>query len=353
MDYAEALAFLDGRQETRWKLGLSRVEGLLAAVGDPQEGAPAVHVAGTNGKGSFCALLSAALTGAGLRTGLTTSPHLLSPRERIRVDGRAVSEEDLAALLSRLRSAETEEATYFELMTAAAFLHFRRERADVMVVETGLGGRLDATNALRAPLLTAVTSIGYDHMQHLGDTLEAIAGEKAGILKRGCRFLRGDMDPLAARVLDERAGAVGAPRRTAVPRLARVSEDWDAGRQEAVTPGGTRVTVPLLGDAALGNAALVLAALEELRAAGLPFDLARAVAGMAAARWPARFQVLALGGGRRVVVDGAHNEPALEAFSATWRRSPFSSGDPLVVAGALADKDWRSLAARLAPLAGR
>jgi dihydrofolate synthase/folylpolyglutamate synthase len=353
MDFAQARAFLDGRQETRWKLGLSRIEAVLAAVGDPHVGLPAVHVAGTNGKGSFCALLEAALRGAGLKTGLTTSPHLHSPLERIVVDGAPISPADFARHLARLKRTEPEEATYFELVTAAAFMHFRQERVDAAVVETGLGGALDATNALREPLLTVVTSIGYDHQQHLGETLELIAGEKAGILKDGVPFLCGEEDPAPLRVLAARAREVGARMRGAPARLKRLREDWERGSQEAVTAGGTRLRVPLLGDAALRNASLVVAALEELNGRRLSFDMGAALAGLSKAVWPARFQVLPLGGGRRVVLDGAHNEAALAAFADTWRRSPFSAQDPLVVIGALADKDWERLADLAAPLAAR
>ncbi|TBR20820.1 bifunctional folylpolyglutamate synthase/dihydrofolate synthase [bacterium] len=353
MEFAEAKAWLDGRQETRWKLGLTRMEAVLAAVGDPHVGLPAVHVAGTNGKGSFCAMLEAALRGAGLKTGLTTSPHLHTPLERIRVDGKPVSGADFARHLARLKRTEPEEATYFELVTAAAFMQFRQERVDVAVVETGLGGALDATNVLPEPLLTVVTSIAYDHQQHLGDTLELIAGEKAGILKPGAPFLCGEDDPAPLRVLAARARKVGARMRGAPAPLARLREDWERGTQEAATVGGTRVRVPLLGDAALKNAALVVAALEELNGRRLSFDRAAALKGLSTAVWPCRFQVLPLGGGRRVVLDGAHNEAAMTAFADTWSRSPFSGQDPLIVMGVLADKDWERLADLAAPLAGR
>lgn len=353
MDYAAALSFLDGRQETRWKLGLERIEGLLASVGEPHEGLGAIHVAGTNGKGSFCAMLASALTGSGLKTGLYTSPHLASPCERISIDGKRIAEADFARHILRLKACEPEEATYFELLTAAAFLHFRQERVDAAVVEVGLGGRLDATNVLRSPLLTVVTSIGYDHVEHLGDTLEKIAAEKGGILKGGAPFLCGEEDPLPKGVLAARARAVGARLRSAPRPLRRLSEDWERGRQEAETVGGTRVSVPLLGDAALKNAALVLAALEELRTKGLKIPEGRALAGLAAARWPARFEVRRLAGAKTLVVDGAHNPAAMEAFAATWRRSPFFHGDPLIVIGVLADKDWERLSSLAAPLAGR
>ncbi len=156
MNYDEALAFLDRRQETRWKLGLSRIESLVAALGDPQKDFPSVHVAGTNGKGTFCALLASILRASGRRVGLFASPHLVGPDERIRVDGRKIPPADLARMLTAARDAESEEASYFELMTAAAFLYFKEQEVDIAVIEVGLGGRLDATNVLR-PALSVIT----------------------------------------------------------------------------------------------------------------------------------------------------------------------------------------------------
>ncbi|MBI3296739.1 MAG: bifunctional folylpolyglutamate synthase/dihydrofolate synthase [Elusimicrobia bacterium] len=349
MSCAEALSFLDGRQETRWKLGLSRIAGLLAAVANPHDGLPAIHVAGTNGKGSFCAMLASALTGGGLKTGLYTSPHLVTPLERISIDGRNISEADFARHILKLKAAEPEESTYFELVTAAAFMHFKQEGVEAAVIETGLGGRLDATNALKDPLMTVVTSIDYDHMQHLGDTLEKIAEEKAGIIKGGAPFLCGEVEPLSKAVLTSKAKQVGAKYRSAPPALERISEDWENGTQRAKTQGGTEVVVPLLGDAALKNAAMVLTALELLK---LPIHQRGALAGLAKTRWPARFEVRKERT-KRIVLDGAHNPAAMEAFAKTWKRSPYFSQDPLIVMGVLADKEWERLAVQAASLSDR
>ncbi|MDD5305276.1 MAG: Mur ligase family protein, partial [Elusimicrobia bacterium] len=182
MIFAEALAVLEERQETKIVLGLGRVRAHLARLGDPHLAVPAIHVAGTNGKGSTCAILSAVLSAAGYSTGLFISPHLLSVRERISVDGREISESEFSRFMARALAADKKkELTYFELLTSIAFQHFADKKCAVMVLETGLGGRLDATNVIPRPLAAIVTSIDYDHQAYLGETLKAIAREKAGI----------------------------------------------------------------------------------------------------------------------------------------------------------------------------
>ena len=183
--YEKALAALNGRQETRIHLGLGRVRRLLAALGGPQEAYPSVHVAGTNGKGSVCAMLDSVLREAGLRVGLYTSPHLHDVRERIRVGGRPIGPAAFAKAMRRVLAAETEPLTYFEMLTATAFVHFRAAGVDVAVLETGLGGRLDATNVVLRPLACLIPAVDFDHMDWLGDSLASIAREKAGILKAG------------------------------------------------------------------------------------------------------------------------------------------------------------------------
>lgn len=351
MSYRDALAFLEGRQETRWKLGLSRIEGLLGRLGDPQDAVPAVHVTGTNGKGTFCALLAAVLREAGLKTGLYTSPHLIEPVERIALDGRPVAREDFARLLAAVRAAETEQASYFELVTAAAFLAFREARADVAVVEVGLGGRLDATNALRRPALTVVTSIGLDHAPQLGSTHASVAREKAGILKPGAPFLCGEEAPEALAVLRERAYEVGAPMILPRPAFRVLAEDWEGGFQD-VDFGGRVLRLGLLGAAAARNAALVLAAVDELKSRGWRVPEEAAARGFAAPAWRARLEPLRLAGGRTLVLDGAHNLPAMEAFAAAWRRSPWGGRPAPLIAAFLRDKDYEGMARVLAPLAG-
>ncbi|MFH1725698.1 MAG: folylpolyglutamate synthase/dihydrofolate synthase family protein [Elusimicrobiota bacterium] len=357
MTYREALRFLEERQETRWKLGLSRIQGLLAALGDPQDGLACVHVAGTNGKGTFAALLAEVLRAAGLRVGLFTSPHLREPLERIRVDGEAVPPGEFGRLIARARAAEPERASYFELVTAAAFLCFRERKVDVAVIEVGLGGRLDATNVLKRPLLSVITSIAIDHASHLGHTLAAIAGEKAGIVKRGVPCLCGGIAPEALAVIRERVRASGARMIEPRPGLRTVAARWEEGVQELETPEGRRLSLRLLGEAAARNASLALAAVAELRAQGLRIPEEAVARGFSEVRWPCRFEVVRIPApkegypGRAVVLDGAHNPAAMEAFLSTWSGSPWSRQETVFIVGLLRDKGYAEIARMLAPFA--
>ncbi|MFA6028628.1 MAG: Mur ligase family protein [Elusimicrobiota bacterium] len=351
---SDPLLWLESSQETRWEFGLGRIRGLLSRLGEPQHGFRAVHVSGTNGKGTFCALLAAALRASGYRTGLYLSPHLADLRERIQVDGRPVSPAGLRRALEAVRTAERERATFFELLTAAAFHHFRESGVEVAVIETGLGGRLDATNVLEEPLLSVITSVGFDHVQLLGDTLAAIASEKAGILKRGSAALSGETaaEPLAA--IRAKADELGCRVETPRARLRSVRTDWKAGRQELEDEKGARWTLALAGRAAARNAALVLDAARVLETRGLRLPKKALARAFSELRWAGRFQILTLKGRRRgktLVLDGAHNPPALEAFLETWRESPFSRERATFMVGMLADKDHASMLARLAPAA--
>ncbi|HBL15249.1 MAG: hypothetical protein A2X36_03240 [Elusimicrobia bacterium GWA2_69_24] len=347
MNYEGALRLLEERQDVRWKTGLTRSSALLRGLGDPQDAVPCVHVAGTNGKGTVCALLANILGAAGLRVGLNTSPHLADPRERMLVGGRRISREDFGRMVGRARDAEEDEASWFELLTGAAFLHFRERKADIAVVEVGLGGRLDATNVIRAPLLTVITSISFDHTQQLGHTLAAIAAEKAGIVKPGVPCISGEDAPEALGAIRARCAEVGAPLITSRPVLRTVAERWEDGSQELECEDGRRLRLRLMGAAAATNASIVLAAVSELRTRGLAIPDAAVARGFAELDWPCRFQV-ARESSRTVVLDGAHNVAAMESFTETWRRSPWSRQDPLFVLGMLKDKDAGAMARLLA-----
>lgn len=324
MTYEGALAVLGARQETVIELGLERVRRRLRELGDPQEKVPAFHVAGTNGKGSTCAILASVLRAAGYRVGLYISPHLLDIRERISVNGKPISRSDFGRLFDAKN-----ELTYFELLTVLAFRYFAEKKCDVMVLETGLGGRLDATNVILSPLAAVVTSVDYDHQAYLGKTLKAIAREKAGIFKAG----RPAVHPRHA-VL-ERTTVRG--RRVVVKKpwpVARV--DWRKGAQ---TVGGYKLS--LLGSHQGWNAALAHAAVE---ASGLRVPRAAWKKGMATVVWPGRFQILG-----NVIVDGAHNPEASRALAATFKASPFSRKPTRWVLGMMRDKDARGVLAPLAP----
>lgn len=322
------LARLTGLHPKSIDLSLDRILRLLARLGDPHLAVPpAVHVAGTNGKGSVVAYLRAILEAAGQRVHVYTSPHLVRFNERIRLDGRLIEDEPLIELLEECERANRDEPiTLFEITTAAAFLAFARAPADVLLLETGLGGRLDATNVVPRPSLTAITAIAYDHMQYLGDTLRAIAGEKAGIMKRGVPCVVGPQPPEVAAVLAARAAAAGAP-------LFRAGPDWqaeavDGGLRWRDTRAEVRLPLPVLpGVHQIENAGIAVACARKLD--GFPLNDLAVARGLRGAEWPARLQRLLRGPllalappGSEVWLDGGHNPAAGQALAATfagWR----------------------------------
>jgi dihydrofolate synthase/folylpolyglutamate synthase len=325
-------------------LGLGRVGRLLAALGDPQRHlAPVIHVAGTNGKGSTVAFLRAMLEAAGKRVHVYTSPHLVRFNERIRVAGALVDDERLGALLEECEAANAgAPITFFEITTVAALLAFARTPADAVLLETGLGGRLDATNVVERPAVTAITRISFDHRSFLGDTLEAIAGEKAGIFKPGVpAVLAPQPAAAAARTLMARASAIGAPVHTW-----SVTARADGGLRFDSPSRGIDLPPPgLAGAHQLGNAGVAVACLDHL-----PFAVSdTAVAqGLVRVEWPARLQrlgrgplVQALPPGWELWLDGGHNDSAGEvlAVQATaWAMEPPAL--PLVmIHGMLASKE--------------
>ena len=330
-------------------LSLDRVWRLLAALGHPERALPpAVHVAGTNGKGSTLAFLRAMLEAAGYRVQVYSSPHLVRFHERIRLADGLIAEERLLALLEEAEAANAgQPITYFEITTCAAFLAFAHDAADVLLLETGLGGRLDATNVLDRPALTAITPVSLDHMQYLGDTLAEIAGEKAGILKPGAPAVVAPQAPEALVPIAERADALGV-----APYLG--GRDWTHAPDEAaegfVYAGGRlsgRWPAPrLLGPYQIANAATALACAETLQGFEIDADAARR--GLAAAQWPGRMQPLTSGAladllpdGWELWLDGGHNAAAGEVLAAAvdaWRRRGADARPLHVVYGMLNSK---------------
>ena len=319
------LAELAARRRFGMKPGLDAIRTLCAVLGDPQLSVPAVHVAGTNGKGAVCAMLDACLRETGLRVGRYTSPHLVALNERFFLDGRPVSDnvlEDCSARVSAaVSSSPASDLTFFEALTAVAFLLYARERVDALVLETGLGGRLDATNVC-APILTVITRIGLDHCDWLGDTVEKIADEKAGIIKPGVPVVLGrNVDSVVA-VVKARADAVGAPFFYA-PDLASETE--------------IPADFSLAGTFNRENAVTALAALKVLSSRLPPpsFLFPRPpslAAGFARVVWPGRFQRVG-----RFLVDGAHNPPAARALASALAEQGLR--DLTLVCGFCGDKD--------------
>ena len=351
MTYAEAVArilALRGGEMAGMRPGLARIEALLEALGHPERAFRIVQVGGTNGKGSIAAMLAAILAAAGLRTGLYTSPHLCSFRERIRVNGRAIPEADVAdgveaigTLVARL------DASMFEAATALALDHFARESVDIAVLEVGLGGRLDSTTVGR-PEVEVLGRIDYDHQAVLGRTLAEIAAEKAAIIRSGVA-LCARQEPEALAVLVARAREVGVPLLQEGRELAVSTRSFDLSGQRLDLAGpGWRledVRCALLGVFQPGNALLAAAA---ARCLGTGEGAVRA--GLAAVRWPGRFQILQ----ERpiVVVDGAHNPGGARALAASLR-AYFPGQAVTFVLGIFADKDQAGILEALVPLAAR
>jgi len=313
-------------------LGLERIERLLKALGSPEKKLPPiVHVAGTNGKGSLVAYLRAMAEAAGRRVHVYTSPHLVRFNERIRVAGHIIGDGELDEILTECEQANGEQPiTFFEITTAAAYLAFSRVPADLTVIEVGMGGRYDATNVI-APALSAITPIGYDHTGFLGDKLEGIAGEKAGILKPAVPAVIGRQRDLSAQVIAAEAARLGAP-------LFRMGREW----QVTPTASGFRYDSDLLGldlpapalsgAHQIDNAATAVACIERLRATGLAIGDAAIRTGLGTVDWPARLQKLsrgplveALPPGCELWLDGGHNEDcglALARMASDWAREP-------------------------------
>ncbi len=329
-------------------LTLDRVERLLAALDHPERRLPPViHVAGTNGKGSTLAMIRAGLEGAGLRAHVYTSPHLARFHERIRLAGDLIAEDHLTALLDEVMQANGPESiTFFEATTCAAFLAFSRVPADYLLLEVGLGGRVDATNVIDRPALTVITPVSIDHQQYLGDTLAAIAGEKAGILKRGVPCVVGPQDPEALEVIEARAARLGAP-------LLVHGQHWhcfaEAGRMVFQDENGLLdLPLPNLpGPHQIDNAGAALAALRAL-GTGAP------EAAVGRAEWPARMQRLrhgplveAAGPGIELWLDGGHNPAGGEAVAATLSTLPKRATH--LICGMLNTKDVTGYMRPLAP----
>ena len=326
--YKEALAWLFRTQLFGIKLGLESIQRLLASLDLPAPEQRIIHVAGTNGKGSVCAMLDAICRAQGYRTGLFTSPHLITYRERIRVDGEMISVEEVTEGLELIRERVREwdpHPTFFEISTALALWHFKRAACEVVVLEVGMGGRLDATNAID-PLVSVITPIDYDHQKWLGDSLVEIAGEKAGIIKQRTPVVSAPQQSEAADVIRTRAAECDAP-------LAFVSDTYDASR------------IALPGEHQAQNAAVAVAA---LRAAEIEVSDDAVRFGLATVSWPARFQRCS----DQVVVDGAHNPAGARVLARTWA-SVFGSERAAIILAVLRDKDAAAIVRALAPIAHR
>jgi dihydrofolate synthase/folylpolyglutamate synthase len=338
LNYKEALAWLYGLQRFGIKLGLENIRRLLdelsrsgdfqVAVGDLQIAFPwkVIHVAGTNGKGSVCAMIDSICRVQGYRTGLFISPHLITFRERIRVNGETISEDAVADGLTMIRDLIADwdpHPTFFEVTTALALKHFGDAKIDIAILETGLGGRLDATNAVQSDV-SVITPIALDHERWLGHTLAEIAGEKAGIIKPGVPVVSASQQPQAEEVIRARAAERGSP-------VQFVNETY------------LRSPVALRGEFQKQNAALAIAAIQ---AGKIQIGEKAIVRGLAAIEWPARFQKW----DERTIIDGAHNPSAARVLAQTWWEV-FGDQKATLVLAVLSDKDLRGICEALTPIA--
>jgi dihydrofolate synthase / folylpolyglutamate synthase len=370
MNYQQAWAFLDNLQFFKIKLGLESMNQFLEAVGNPHRALRFIHVAGTNGKGSVSTTLRTILTGAGYKVGLYTSPHLSCVRERFRIDGRFISEEAFARQASAIREALGErQITYFEFATALALLWFAEERVDVAILEVGMGGRLDATNVV-TPLVSVITNVSMDHEQYLGNTLAAVAFEKAGVVKLGVPVIAGLAQDESLTVVEQVCRERQAPlfllgwEFAAVPGT---EGSWEyRGIDESHSLAGLHCR--LKGGYQIGNAALALAALETISGI-LPVSGEAIRQGLLSVAWPGRLEFFCLADGkpaecpadgsmehpasfRRYLLDGAHNPAGVESLRDALI-SEFRYARLILVWACMGDKDVAATLTVIAPLADR
>ena len=359
--YQETVDYLFGLQKYGIKFGLANSFSLMELLGRPHKKFRSVHIAGTNGKGSTAAFLSGILQAAGFRVGLYTSPHLVHFTERIRINNVQITEERVVALARKVREAcrlivpdagkERPSPTFFEVTTAMAFACFAEEGVDIAVIEAGMGGRLDSTNVI-TPLVSIITNIDLEHIEFLGDTLEQIAGEKAGIIKEGVPVVTGATQPGVIEVLESAAVSRQAP-------LYRAPKDF---RPERIIPGPPQVfdyqgiggafpslRIQMLGRHQVDNAALALAAVECLRNAGLAIDEPALREGLGRTFWEGRMERVS----ERpdIYLDGAHNPASARVLARSIAAMKPAYRKLILIIGILADKDYRRIVAELVPLA--
>lgn len=352
MNYSEALDYIHGISWTFCKPGLERIGELCRRLGSPEKDLKFIHVAGTNGKGSFSSMLASVLTHSGYKTGLFTSPYIVRFNERMKIDGVDISDSELAEItefVKPIADSMDDKPTEFELITAIGFEYFKRHGVDLVVLEAGMGGRLDSTNIIESPILSVITGVALDHTAFLGDTVEKIAKEKAGIIKTRRPVLFGGKDRSAAAVIESVAEAKGS-------RTYRT--DTECLDIKSMTVSGTKfdykshtgMEIRLLGAYQPENAANVLEAVDILRDRGLDISEESVKVGLLAARWPARFEIICTS--PLIIYDGAHNPEGITAAKESIKRY-FPSEKVIALTGVLRDKDYEFIAGELSEIADR
>ena len=350
MNYDEALEYIHKINWCFCNPGLERIEHLCDALGNPQKKLKFIHVAGTNGKGSFCAMLSGILKSAGYKTGLFTSPYIKVFNERMAIDGEMISNEELAALTEYIKpiaDAMEEKPTEFELITALAFEYFSRHGCDYVVLECGLGGRLDSTNIIDSTLLSVITGIALDHTSILGDTVEKIAYEKAGIIKSGTPCLWCGENKSAEAVILKRANELSSPLYTVDHSKTEVSS-FDLNGTVFSYKEHKDIFIPLLGEYQPFNASNVLCAVDILRNMGLEITDSAIREGMKGVVWHARFEIISKS--PLVIADGGHN-PEGVASAVSSVKKYFKGKKLYIITGVMADKDTEYIASQIGSVA--
>lgn len=346
---AQAIAWVFDLQKFGIKFGLSSTLDLLARLDLPYQEGRYIHLAGTNGKGSVAAMLSAVLSRAGYPVGLFTSPHLVDFRERFRLRDQEISEARVLSLINQVCQAvdASEPPTFFEFVTAMALLYYHQEQAAPIILETGLGGRLDATNIVQ-PLVTVITNIGHDHHEHLGSGLLQIAAEKAGIIKAGVPLVTMARQKRVLELFRERCRELGAPLYQGGVDFAARGGPAGRFRYRGLHQELSGLNLNLLGRHQYGNAALALAVLELLAERGFPAPAEAIREGLKHTHWPGRLEQVAQD--PRIILDGAHNPAAARTLAQALKQTR-GDGRLILVLGVMADKDVDGILARLLPLA--
>ena len=349
MNYGEAIEYIHSVNWMFCNPGLERVKTLCHALGDPQDSLKFIHVAGTNGKGSFCSMLDSVLRAQGYRVGLFTSPYIMEFGERMRVDGENIPEDELCRLVERVKPIADQmedKPTEFELITALAFLYFAEKKCDYVVLECGLGGRLDATNVIKTPILSVITGIALDHTAILGDTEEKIAAEKAGIIKSGVPVLWCGSHKGAEQVISEKCAEMGSKlirvdrSHMNIKKMTLEGTDFDLGEHKDIH-------IPLLGSYQPLNAANVLFAIDILRELGVKIDEDSVKRGLESVIWHARFEIISKD--PLVIADGGHNPEGIDGAVESVKR--YFDEKVGIVTGVMADKDYKYMAGRISEVA--
>ena len=352
MNYNEAIEYIHSVNWTFCKPGLERVNELCHALGDPQNSLKFIHVAGTNGKGSFCAMTDSILRRAGYKVGLFTSPYIVRFNERMKIDGRDITNSELCELVEQIKPIADkmqDKPTEFELITALAFLYFARHKCDIVVLECGLGGRLDATNIIKTPILSVITGIALDHTAILGDTVEKIAAEKAGIIKKNVPVLWCGKDEGAGRVIAEKAKEKGAP----MLRVDRSSLEIKRTRLSSTQfdyKGRRGITLSLLGSYQPENATNVLSAIDLLNDLGMKIGEDAVKKGLKSVKWRARFEII--NKNPLVIADGGHNPEGIDGAVFSIKQY-FGDEKVGIITGVMADKDYCYMANRISEVADK